>query len=293
MPGLATEETLSSTDQPNEPTLEAPVETELSAEVIPTPTEELQAEIPPDVYTIAVIIDQTSEPVTQEQAQAVIDEASAIFQERTGFSIVMIDFLEMMPEQAERRSDLPQRYLDTRPAIIPNGIVLFSYGDNHQARNLGGYSSSIHGPARYSSHFPVNGDDSLITVSTIHFSHRYAICGYDPDHRDELVSDVSLGGQCRNRPGTSCVERFGYSMCADAVDDLYASTPTYMAASSIVHEIAHPFGRHGNGDHYGTPDCQEEMGWNSSNWTFSLDDFQGYTGICPYVYDLIAESFQP
>ncbi|MGD8604462.1 MAG: hypothetical protein PVF49_07810 [Anaerolineales bacterium] len=292
LPNVVTQEPPPGTEAATEP-IPLESETEPSTEIAITETEEVEIEIPPDTYTIAVIVDLTSEPVTREQAQAVVDEASTIFQARTGFSIMMVDFVEMMPEQAERRSDLPDRYLDSHPDIIPNGIVMFSFGDNNQAQVFGGYSTSTHGPSSTSSHFPIDGDETLITVSTIHFSHRYAICGYDPDNRDELISDVSLGGQCRNQPGTPCVERFGYSMCANAVDDLYASTPTYMVASSIVHEIAHPFGRHGNGDHYGTQECQAEMGWNASNWTFNLDDSQEYAVMCPYVYDLIVESYRP
>ena len=236
---------------------------------------------------------QVGNTVVKAVGQVLKCEASAIFQGLTGFSIVMVDFVEMMPEQAERRSDLPDRYLASNPAVIPNGIVLFSYGDNNQAQPYGGYSGAMHGPSSYSSHFPINGDNTMINVSTVHFGHRYAICGYDPEDTDNLVSQVSLGGQCRNQPGTPCEEKYGYSMCSTAINDLYASTPTYMVSSSIVHEIAHPFGRHGTQDHYGTQECQDEMGWNSSNWQFTLEEAQEWVVMCPYVYDLIVESYQP
>jgi hypothetical protein len=293
MPSQVTDASPTLTEQPSEPPTEEPEETEPPEEIIPTETEEIETEIPSDAYTIAVIVDLSSEPVTQEQAQTVIDEASAIFEERTGFSIVMVDFVEMTPDQSEDRSDLSERYLDSNPDVIPNGIVVFSYGVQDQAKLYGGYAGSTYGPPGYSTHFPIKGDDTLITVSTIHFGHRYAICGYDLENREELVSDVSIGGQCRNQPGTPCVERFGYSMCANAVDNLYASTPTYMVSSSIVHEIAHPYGLHGTQDHYGTQECKSEMGWTSSNWSFNLADAEEYVGMCPYVYDLIVESYQP
>lgn len=293
MPNQVTEEIPGSTERPTEPIMDQPEETEPPEEIVPTPTDEIETEIPADAYSLAVIVDLSSEPVTREQAQTVVDEASAIFEQRTGFSIVMVDFVEMMPDQAERRSDLFERYLESDLEVIPNGIVMFSFGNENQAQLYGGYSGTMSAPPGYSSHFPINGNDTLINASTVHYGHRYAICGYDLENRDDLVSDVSLGGQCRNQPGTQCVERFGYSMCANAVDNLYASTPTYMAASSIVHEIAHPFGLHGTGDHFGTQDCQAEMGWNSSNWSFRLEDAEEYVGMCPYVYDLIVASFQP
>lgn len=288
MPGQATEEPATPTEQETVPPTEEPVPTVSPTEFVPTETE---IEIPANTYTIAVIVDLSSEPVTRAQAQAVIDEASAIFEELTGFTLMMIDFVEMMP--TARRSELPESYLASIPVVIPNAIVMFSYGDNDTARLYGGFSGFTQGPARYSSRFPINGNDSLINVSTVHFGHRYAICGYDPDNRDELISDVSVGGECRNRPGTPCVEKFGYSMCSTSVDDLYASTPTYMVSSSIVHEIAHPYGRHGNYDHWGAPECLDEMGWTSSTYPSSLDDSQPYVNMCPYVFDLIIESYQP
>jgi hypothetical protein len=47
------------------------------------------------------------------------------------------------------------------------------------------------------------------------------------------------------------------------------------------------------GDHYGTPACKEQMGWDESNWAFELDDSQLYAGMCPHVLDNFVAGYQP
>lgn len=290
LPGQVTEAPPVPTEQETEPPTEEPTEEVVVTEAEPVLTE---TEAPLGVYTLAVIVDLSSEPVTREQAQSAVDDASQIFQGLTGFGIEMVNFVEMTPEGSERRSDLPQRYIDTYEGQLPDGIVMFSFGNDDSAWLYGGYAGSVYITSGYANHFPIDGDPTLMTISTVHFSHRYAICGYDEETRTTVVSDVSVGGECRNQPGTPCVERYGYSMCSTAVDDLYASTPTYFVATSIVHEIAHPYGLHGTMDHYGTEICREEMGWDGTNWQFSLADSQEWVAMCPYVYERITQSYQP
>jgi hypothetical protein len=289
MPGQVTETPTEAAQQETELPTEEPTQAVIVTEIEPVLTE---TEEPPAMYTMAVIVDLSSEPVTREQAQSAIDDASQIFQDLTGFGIEMIDFVEMTPEGSELRSDLPQRYIDTHLGQLPDGIVMFSFGNNDSAWTYGGYAGSVYITSGYANHFPINNDPTLMTISTVHFGHRYAICGYD-ESRTTVISDVSIGGECRNQPGTPCVEMYGYSMCSTAVDDLYASTPTYFVATSIVHEIAHPYGLHGTMDHYGTQECKDEMGWDETNWEFSLAESQQWVVMCPYVFDLIAQSYQP
>lgn len=107
---------------------------------------------------------------------------------------------------------------------------------------------------------------------------------------------MSFGGECRNRDGIACVERFGYSMCSDAVDDLYASSRTYFGSSVIIHETMHSFGYEGNYDHYGTAECNTHMADSSRPYnpdTWDSDEFQFYNGMCPYVYDNFVSSYRP
>jgi hypothetical protein len=46
------------------------------------------------VFTWTVIVDLDSEPVTRDQVQELVNQASAILMELTGFSYAMVDFVE-------------------------------------------------------------------------------------------------------------------------------------------------------------------------------------------------------
>ncbi len=90
-------------------------------------------------------------------------------------------------------------------------------------------------------------------VGVVHFGHPCAGCGYGADPLQETpLQDTSSNGECRGQDGVECVERNGYSMCLTGLADLYASTVTFFAASTIVHETMHNFGEGVDIDHYGT-----------------------------------------
>ncbi|MFN2270037.1 MAG: hypothetical protein ACK2US_04315 [Anaerolineae bacterium] len=249
------------------------------------------------VFTWAVIVDLDSEPVTYEQAQELVNQAGAILMELTSFSYAMVDFVEST--SPGNVSDLAVTYIQDHAGSLPNGIIIFSYGDGDQARTYGGYAFSLAGPPGFRNTFnsPVVGDNRVY-ISVQHWSHRYAGCGYGSSLAEVPVQDTSFGGECRNRDGITCVERFGYSMCSDAVDDLYASSRTYFGSSVIIHETMHSFGYEGNFDHYGTEQCNTRMAGGASGRpynpdTWDLAEFQYYNGMCPDVYDNFVNSYQP
>jgi hypothetical protein len=233
--------------------------------------------------------------VTREQAQTIVEEASGILFRLTGFKPEMIDFQEV--SNGGTTHAIVQEYLESALTAIPDGVILFSFGDDGMAKMYGGYSFTSPGPAGYVSHFvSPYADENVIYVGVIHFGHRYARCGYGDS--ETPISNVSVDGECRNQPGTACVEKFGYSMCSDAVDDLYASTPTYFASDSFVHEIMHPFGPNGNQDHYGTLECTAAMQSGISTRPYQADPFNAeeadfYTNMCPFVFDNFVNSYRP
>lgn len=248
-------------------------------------------------FTWAVIVDLDSEPVTRAQAQELVEQASAILTELTGFSYTMVDFVERASPGAV--SDLPLAYVRDHADNLPNGIIIFSYGDGDMARTYGGYAYTIEGPPGFRNAFnsPIVGNTRLY-VSVQHFSHRYARCGYGSSSAETPVQGTSFGGECRNQNGIPCVERFGYSMCSTAVNDLYASSRTYFASSVIIHETMHSFGPAGNMDHYGTETCTERMAGGTSGRPYNpandnLAEFQYYNGMCPDVYDNFMSAYQP
>lgn len=242
------------------------------------------------VFRVAILVDLTSEPVAQEAALAVLQEASSILQYQTGYELEVIDFHEM--ERVGTINQMAFTYLNTLAPETPNGLVIFSYGDDDLARLYGGYSGWVVGPQGYRNTFvsPVAGDQHVY-LAVMHWSERYGECGYGGT--DEITSTTSIGGECRNQPGTSCVQKHGYQMCANVIDSLYASSPTYFIAASIVHEFMHPFGTGTGDDHYGSPKCKQDMGWTEGNWTFRVEESERYNVICPRIYAIFTGDLQP
>jgi hypothetical protein len=259
-------------------------ETAAPSPVVQPPTEGASS----GALTVAVIVDTRSESVSRAQAQEAVDEAGRLLRQLTPFTIVMTDFSE--DGGGGSTNDMASRYIAAHTAALPNAIVLFSYGDGGQARLQGGYNYAIAAPAGYRNTFasPVTGANQVY-VAVVHFSHRYAECGYGG--ADTVQSSTSLDGECRNQPGTPCVQQNGYSMCQNAVGDLYMTTPTYFVASTIVHELLHPFASSGDADHYNTPECNARMGYPPG--FFDLLESQYHNGLCPDVYDNFIRSYQP
>ena len=132
------------------------------------------------------------------------------------------------------------------------------------------------------------GADQIYLV-ILDFNYKYAACGYGDS--DTLQSPVSLGSECRNRPGTACVQHNGYSMCADVAGDLYSSTPMSFAASTLVHHLLSSFSPGGDKDHYATPECNARMGYPEG--FYDKQEGQYYNGLCPFVYEDFTNSYRP
>jgi hypothetical protein len=245
--------------------------------------------VPEAFFTVSVLVDLRSEPVPRESIGAVIADASRILVEHTGIAFELIEVVEGFSTSTAHA--FAGEYL-AGAATVPNGVILYSFGDDDRARTHGGYSFWVTGPAGFHNSYvsPVAGD-AHVYVAVLHWSHRYARCGYG--EAEEPISDVSLDGECFNQPGTACMEHYGYSFCSSALTDPYAETPTAFLSANIVHEFLHPFGVNGVYDHYGTEQCIEAMGWLSSGWTHSREDAERWAGMCPNVFEAFASSRRP
>lgn len=244
---------------------------------------------PPKAYfKVAVVVDTTTEQVSHDQAQSVVNEASNILNRLTGFGVEMTDYRQ--DNQGGFSSAIFARYVSSQTGNLPDGLIIFSDGDQNLAKTTGGYSMAIQGPAGFHNSFdsPVYGN-GRIYIAVISYTSKYGRCGYGG--KDTVQSKTALAGECRNQAGTACVMHNGYSMCASLVKDLYASTPTYFTSANIVHEFMHSFSSGGDNDHYGTPQCDAKMGWPSG----SIDPVQVglYNAICPFVYDNFKNSYHP
>jgi hypothetical protein len=275
------------TPSPPPPSSPAPIPspTPFSTTAGPTATPDARGAI----FTVSVLVDLGSEPIPLETLDRVLADASQILFEHTGITFGLIEATEGVPTSSV--DAFARQYIAEAPAV-PNGLVVFSFGDDDRARTFGGYSVWVPGPAGFHNDFvsPVAGD-AQVYVAVLHWGHRYARCGYGDT--GEPISPVSVDGECSNQPGTACVEHNGYSFCSNALGRPYAETPTAFLSANIVHEFLHPFGVNGVYDHYGTQQCIEAMGWLGGGWVFSHEEAERSVGMCPNVFAALAESYQP
>jgi hypothetical protein len=234
------------------------------------------------VFDAAVVVDAQAPQTAQADVTRVIARAAAKLFEKTGEGLRLSEVVYGMA-RGPGVSDLARRYATTAAANPPDGVMVLS--DDTSARTFGGYSTYFVPPFPFANEYasPRAGvAGANLYVAVVHFDHPYARCGYDD--QGNRVSDVSVGGECRNRPGTACVQRGDRWMCADALADLYAD-PDYFTACTMVHEFLHPFGIDANPnlDHYGTQECRQRTGM-SAQQAGDTREFQLNCGMCPDVY---------
>jgi hypothetical protein len=239
-------------------------------------------------FTVSVIVDRNTQQVTREQAQAVINEASSFLKEFAPYGLTMVDFAE--DGNGGSMSDIAARYLATRSAFPPNGLVIFSNGDSGQAKASGGYGFSLPEGGAFKNTFvsPAAGNSQMY-AAVVDYTYKYMACGYGG--ADTVQSTASLPGECRGQMGIACVSNNGYSMCSNAVGNLYTSTSRHEVSSMVVHGLLHNFGPGGDKDDYATPECSARMGYPPG--FFDLQESEYYNGLCPYVYEEFTKSYRP
>ena len=287
-----------SSGMPSTPT--ATLQSTATAEVPPTATVGMAAAIPsisapaPEksntgvIFKVAVITDTLSEPVRREQAQVILEESTKLIQPFVPVRLEMVDFIEDGSGGTTR--DIAGRYLSSPQSAGQNGILIFSFGDGGQAKLQDGFGFTLPGPAGYRNAFVSSSSVAdQIYVAVVPYGLKYMPCGYGGSNA--LQSTTALDGECRNQTGTACVQQNGYSMCSNAVGNLYMSTPGHFVSSMIIHAFLHLFSPGGDKDNYATPECNARMGY--PNGFFDLQESQYYNGICPFVYNDFLASYKP
>jgi hypothetical protein len=239
-------------------------------------------------FNVAVIVDTTSDPVSREQAEAILEIADGKLIGLTGFSLKLIDFVE--DDSGGSIESLVQNYMENR-STLPNGILVFSVGDDDQAKINRAYARQYQGPDGFRNAFasPYRKDGTMY-VAILQFNHRYAACGYGVT-RDTIQSPVSIGDECPGDAGQACAEWEGMQVCPVALPFLEGHTPIEMASGPVIHEFMHAFGNRRGGDHYGTEACNAAMGWPSDY--FDQEESETYNGFCPDAYKVFIDSYQP
>lgn len=244
---------------------------------------------PPPAFKIAVIIDATTDPVRREEVEEVLAIVAPRFLELTGFRLETIAIVEDGRGGSIER--IATNYME-ETSEIPNGILIFSVGDDDRAKVNRAYAQWVPGPEGFRNPFvsPIpDVGDSHVYIAVVQFNHLYAACGYGG--MDTIQSPFSSGDECRGVEGEICAEWEGLQVCPVALPFLEGNTRIDMAAEPVVHEFMHPFGLGGSEVHYGTEACNLAMGWKPDHF----DEAEGifHNGMCPNVYSVFKNSYYP
>lgn len=184
-------------------------------------------------------------------------------------------------------------YLEENP---PEFFVLLR--SDSASATYGGYAVSFEQAGfcnRYKD--PQDGKTTRVYGGLMDWDHMYSCCGYDASDPQNPVhiSDVSIDGECRNRPGTACIyrEQVGYYQCNDAesLESFYNQGRYNFLAATSIHELMHHFGEHGNYDHFGTAACDEIMGGTEYD-DGTLSAAQRNAVICPALFEVFKDSYR-
>jgi hypothetical protein len=234
------------------------------------------------VFSVAIIVDaQLPEGEgAQQDVLRVFDRANRKLFQRTGEAMRLTEVVYGMA-RGSSVAELAFRYARSVARDPPDGVVILT--NDATASLFGGYSFSIDPGYPYTNEYPSARPGigpNRLHVGVIDFTHPYSRCGYDD--AGNRVSDFSVGGECRNHPGVSCVRRPSGRAewtCPDTGDDLY-SDHDYFVGCNMVHEFMHAYGfeSDGNLDHWATPPCLARSPLNA------MGNAQDYCGMCPDVY---------
>lgn len=242
---------------------------------------------PTDYFRVTVIVDTTTDPVSQEQAEAILAIADAKLIDLTGFGLQLHRFVES--SSGGSVTHLVETYMQ-HESTLPNGVLVFSVGDDSRAKINRAYAQQIPAPAGFKNAFvsPYLGD-AYMYVAVLQFNHHYAACGYAGTER--IQSQVASHGECRGVDGEACAKWNGRQVCQSALEFLEGHTPIDLAAGPVIHEFMHAFSDKGPDDHYTSEACHTAMGWQPDH--YDLVEAEHYNDFCPNVYDIFVNSYRP
>ena len=257
-------------------------------DTIPVPTSEPDFVYSKDTFFTDVLVDLESFNASEKEIEEVMEIASFKFKQLTGKKLELREIHYL--EEISGKEDISGSYMDTfqyknflNNNQGLNGVIVFTKEFNTEVQ--GGHSTAYHYPDYCNSFESLTFGTERVYFNYIDFEHKYSTCGYDYE-TDQHVSNVSIGGECRNQPGIPCVFNGNYYVCENSQENYYSNSNNFIACT-IVHEFMHPFGELGNYDHYGGDACNEYLGTGEYN----ISDFQYYCGLCPNIYENFKDSF--
>ena len=234
----------------------------------------------PNTFVVDVIVDQSSFNPYLTEIQEVIKVTDFKLNQLTGVNLELrkVYYLDTLGESTNSYKDSLQ-YKKILNDKAVNGVIVLTKEFNTEEQ--GGFSVSYEFPDYCNGFKSPKVGQNIIYYAYMDWEHKYASCGYNYD-TDEHISNVSIGGECRGIQGTPCVFNGNYYICENAQEYFYSEFNNFMG-SLFIHEMMHPFGEHGNYDHYGASSCLQEE--------FDLATSQYYCGMCPNVYENFKNSF--
>lgn len=244
----------------------------------------------PEEFVIDILVDKSTTAVTEEEITMLIEKASTKLLELTGNVVFKVNDIFYYNDFSEYTSHLmvPYNHYLNNPEPSLNGIIVLT--DNFGTTTSGGYSAFFHVDNycnSFKSPVPQAADHSIYVVM-MDWDHKVAPCGYN--EQGVHVSDVAIGSECKNSPGTACVYNptGSYYMCETHLDKLYADVSYYKSSGVIIHEFAHQFGLNGAFDHYGTQQCNEALG--KKLFDYNDKESEEFCVMCPTVYETFSKS---
>ncbi|MBL7055225.1 hypothetical protein ISS05_05710 [Candidatus Woesearchaeota archaeon] len=256
-----------------------------------------------------VIVDTDSFPeLTEEDVQDLFKLAEDYWlfpKTQTKFNILDVVYFSLAQNEW---SDLLIEYFQEGDKVYPEYVVVFKeelvYGGHVDVFNP---KTDFEEEMDYCMEFKYfagnsNNAKKVVPGAIVNYGHRYGICGYGDDLKT-IVSDVSLGGQCKNTDGIPCVWKNGYQMCSNLANDFFAQNNLLLSAKTIVHELLHYYSNDIAYEHFSTLCAFEKLGWDpDKSWNYYLETLPAaepfdsitveYAGICPTTWQDFIDSKQ-
>ncbi len=246
------------------------------------------------VFDVLVLVDAKGPQVKRVDIERVLEIATLNMGAKTGEWMRLVDVVYGFArgttgDERAQLTSIVNTYLSRNATNPPDGILLFT--DTETCRNAGGFSVAVKPPFTYQAEYPSPRADvgaGKIYVAVVEYHHPYSQCGYGVPGGTTHISDVSVGGECRNRAGVACVQSGERWVCPDSLKDLNADLD-FSTASIIIHEFLHQFGIDPdmNMDHYASIPCVQRGGVTAAQATAVITDLyeaQYYHSMCPDVF---------
>ena len=163
-------------------------------------------------FRVAVIVDPTSQQMSRENVGALIAEASGYLRPFSPISLELVDYVE--DANGGSTADMAARFIATRSAPLPNGLVIFSSQDNGAAKASDGYGYSLALQGGFTNAFvsPVSGANQVY-VAVVDATHPKAATGLYASPPTHFVASMIVHSLLHNFAPNGDRDHYGTPEC--------------------------------------------------------------------------------